>query len=122
MTALVTQFRPLTLDEPADRAVAARRVADGGIVAHAFANLYAITTRGDAGTVDRVNRLKGRPPGQVASVTGAPAALWEAWDLDRLPDGLPACRPGRCASWSTPSSRSARSASGARRRVRCPRT
>ena len=64
------------------------RLATGGIVAHAFANFYAITTRGDAETVRRVNAMKGRPPGQVGSITGSPAALWEAWDLDRLPDGL----------------------------------
>lgn len=90
MTALATSYSPATLDNPAGRAVAARQIADGGIVAHAFANFYAITTRGDAETVRRVNLLKGRPPGQVGSITGAPAAVWEAWDLDRLPDGLSA--------------------------------
>jgi hypothetical protein len=88
MTALAAPPDVLTIDEPADRAAAARRLASGGIVAHAFANLYAITTRGDAETVRRVNAMKGRPPGQVGSITGSPAALWEAWDLDRLPDGL----------------------------------
>jgi hypothetical protein len=88
MTALAAPPDVLTIDDPADCAAAARRLATGGIVAHAFANLYAITTRGDAETVRRVNAMKGRPPGQVGSITGSPAALWEAWDLDRLPDGL----------------------------------
>ena len=88
MTALATRPTELTIDDAADRATAARRLADGGVIAHAFANLYAITTRGDVDTVRRVNALKGRPPTQVGSITGSPAALWEAWDLDRLPDGL----------------------------------
>ncbi len=88
MSALAVPRDVLTIDDPADCASAARRLATGGIVAHAFANFYAIITRGDADTVRRVNALKGRPPGQVGSVTGSPAALWEAWDLDRLPDGL----------------------------------
>jgi hypothetical protein len=88
MTALAVPQDVLTIDDPADCAAAARRLATGGIVAHAFANLYAITTRADAETVRRVNVMKGRPPGQVGSITGSPAALWEAWDLDRLPDGL----------------------------------
>src|SRR5918997_5738618 len=88
MTALAAAPDVLIIDDPADRAAAARRLATGGIVAHAFANFYVITTRGDAETVRRVNGMKGRPPGQVGSITGPPGALWEAWALDRLPDGL----------------------------------
>src|SRR5918998_5422310 len=88
MTALAAPPEVLTIDDPVDCARAARRLATGGIVAHAFANFYVITTRGDADTVRRVNAMKGRPTGQVGSITGSPAALSEAWDLDRLPDGL----------------------------------
>ena len=88
MTVLATTTRPLLIDDPAACAAAARQLADGVVVAHAFANFYAITTRGDAQTMRRVNGMKGRPPGQVGSITGSPAAVWEAWDLDRLPDGL----------------------------------
>jgi hypothetical protein len=88
MTALATAVRPLLADDPGGSAAAAGQLAEGAIVANAFANFYAITTRGDAETVRRVNAMKGRPPGQVGSITGSPAALWEAWDLDRLPDGL----------------------------------
>ena len=88
MTALAARPTELTIDDAADQASAARRLADRGVIGHAFANFYAITTRGDAETVRRVNMMKGRPAGQVGSITGSPAVLWEAWDLDRLPDGL----------------------------------
>ncbi len=88
MTALAARISPSLIDDPAACATVARQLADGAVVAHAFANFYVITTRGEAETVRRVNLMKGRPPGQVGSITGSPAALWEAWDLDRLPDGL----------------------------------
>ena len=88
MTVLATTTRPLRIDDPTASTAAARQLGGGAVVAHAFANLYAITARCDAQTVRRVNAMKGRPPGQVGSITGSPAALWEAWDLDRLPDGL----------------------------------
>jgi len=71
-----------------DRDRAAELLAAGAVVAHAFANFYVITTRGDADTVRRVNVMKGRPPSQVGSITGAPAALTEVWDFDKLPAGL----------------------------------
>lgn len=78
------------ITDPEQVAEAARALAAGGDVAHAFANFYAITTRGDADSVRRVNRMKGRPADQVGSVTGPPSTLLRAWDLDRLPDALPA--------------------------------
>jgi hypothetical protein len=71
-----------------DRDHVAELLAAGAVVAQAFANFYVITTRGDAGTVRRVNVMKGRPPSQVGSITGAPAALPEVWDFDQLPAGL----------------------------------
>jgi len=71
-----------------DASWAASRLADGDTVAHAFANFYVITTKADADTVRGVNLMKGRPPGQVGSITGPPAALPAVWDLDRLPAGL----------------------------------
>jgi hypothetical protein len=77
------------ISDPAQVAGAAEALATGGaVVAHAFANFYVITTRGDADTVRRVNVMKGRPPGQVGSITGPPASLPEVWDLDRLPEPL----------------------------------
>jgi hypothetical protein len=88
MTALAARVSTALIDDPAACAAAARQLANGAVVGNAFANFYVITTRGDASTVRRVNAMKGRPPGQVGSITGSPAALWEVWDLDRLPDGL----------------------------------
>src|SRR6185312_5307780 len=66
-----------------DASWAAAQLAGGNTVAHAFANFYVITTRADADTVRGVNLMKGRPPGQVGSITGPPAALPGVWDLDR---------------------------------------
>jgi tRNA A37 threonylcarbamoyladenosine synthetase subunit TsaC/SUA5/YrdC len=71
-----------------DAAYAAQALADGKIVAHGFANFYAITTRADEHTVRRVNVMKGRPPRQVGSITGPPSAVPDVWDLSALPDGL----------------------------------
>ena len=88
MTALAAPVRQPLIDDPASCAAAARQLSAGAVVANAFANFYVITTRSDAETVRRVNVMKGRPPGQVGSITGSPAALWEVWDLDQLPDGL----------------------------------
>ena len=88
MTALAASVRPLMIEDAAACATTARQLAEGAVVAHAFANFYVITTRVEAETVRRVNVMKGRPPDQVGSITGSPAALWEVWDLDELPDGL----------------------------------
>jgi tRNA A37 threonylcarbamoyladenosine synthetase subunit TsaC/SUA5/YrdC len=67
---------------------AARALAAGSTVGVGFANLYALVSRADAVTVRRVNVRKGRPAGQVASVTTTPARILDAWDLDRLPPGV----------------------------------
>ena len=40
-----------------------------------------------------MNVMKGRPPGQVGSITGPPASIPEVWDLDRLPDAAVAAGP-----------------------------
>jgi hypothetical protein len=77
------------ISDPAHVACVADALAtQGAVVGHAFANFYVITTRGDADTVRRVNIMKGRPPGQVGSITGPPASLPEVWDLDQLPEPL----------------------------------
>ena len=63
--------------------------------AHAFANFYVIRTRGEAEHRRRVNVMKGRPPSQVGSITGAPAALTEVCrDFEKLPGGSAAVRSG----------------------------
>jgi hypothetical protein len=77
------------MSDPVHVAATAEALAtEGAVVAHAFANFYVITTRGDAETVQRVNVMKGRPPGQVGSITAPPASIPEVWDLDRLPGPL----------------------------------
>ena len=86
----VTAVRRRTvISDPAAVSRAAHALADGAVVAQAFGNFYVITTRADEPTVRGVNLMKGRPPNQVGSITGPPAALPEVWDLDRLPDRLP---------------------------------
>lgn len=72
-------------DHAAGAAVA---LAGGAVVAHGFANLYAITTRADQATVRRVNAMKGRPLDQVGSITGPPSVVHDVWDFHALPDGL----------------------------------
>ena len=88
MTITAARRRAIMTDQPAVSR-AAHALADGAVVAQAFGNFYVITTRGDEPTVRGVNLMKGRPPNQVGSITGPPAALPDVWDLDRLPDRLP---------------------------------
>lgn len=88
MTALPAWSPRPVITDPVDAARAADQLAAGFVVAHGFANFYAITTRADAETVRRVNQLKGRPADQVGSITGPPAGLADAFDLTALPTGL----------------------------------
>lgn len=84
MTAPITARRLIGRDA----GFAARALDAGAIVAHAFANFYAITTRADEATVRRVNLMKGRPPAQVGSITAPPNAIRDAWDFGELPTGV----------------------------------
>ena len=79
----------LHLECAQDVAHAADRLARGDVVAHGFANLYALTTLPDAATVRATNVLKGRPAGQVGSVTTTPSRMTSLWDLTALPGDLP---------------------------------
>ena len=83
-----TRSGPLRVTDATDVAHAAQALAAGAFVIHAFANLYALTTRGDARTVRAANEFKGRPAGQVGSVTTTPARLLWLFDLSRLTDEL----------------------------------
>lgn len=78
----------LRLTRPADASYAARELATGAVVGHGFANFYVITTRGDADTVRRVNIMKGRPAGQVGSITTTPSRIPAVWDWSQLPAPL----------------------------------
>lgn len=88
MTALPAWSPRPVITDPVDAARAADQLAAGLVVAHGFANFYALTARGDADTVRRVNRMKGRPADQVGSITGPPAGLADVFDLTALPPGL----------------------------------
>lgn len=79
----------LFVDRPEDVAVAARALAGGAVVAVAFGNFYAVVTRPDAGTVRRVNLAKGRPAGQVRSITATPGRIADLFDWSLVPHRLP---------------------------------
>jgi hypothetical protein len=85
----MTPHRKLVLSRPADLERAARAIADGAIVGHAFGNFYVITTRPDADVVRGVNLMKGRPANQVGSVTTTRELTPHLFDWSRLPAGLP---------------------------------
>lgn len=76
------------LTSAADAEAAARALAQGAVVAHGFANIYALTTRPAAETVRAVNLMKGRPLTQVGSLTTTPSRIPDVWDLGKLPVGL----------------------------------
>ncbi len=95
MTPTVPAVTRAVIDDPRDADHAAQQLADGAIVAHGFANFYAITTRPDPDTVRRVNLLKGRPANQVGSITGPPADSPTSGTSTTFPTG---CVDGRCSS------------------------
>ncbi|WP_055701695.1 MULTISPECIES: hypothetical protein [Streptomyces] len=78
-----------TLADEAAVGRAAEAVADGDAVVHGFANFYALTARGDAAVVERVNVMKGRPAGQVGSATTTPDRILSLFDWSLLPSVLP---------------------------------
>jgi hypothetical protein len=78
----------LVITEPADVRTAATRLAAGAPVAHGFGNFYAITARGDGASVRRINLMKGRPAGQVGSVTLPRRRQSRIFAWDALTGGL----------------------------------
>jgi hypothetical protein len=80
--------RQCFIDDSGDVEETAQALADGAIVAQAFANFYAITTRADEPTVRRINLLKGRPANQVGSVVTTKGHIDDLFDWRKLPDGL----------------------------------
>jgi hypothetical protein len=76
------------IDDPQDCRTAAHLLAGGAPVAHGFGNFYAITARGDAASVGRINVMKGRPASQVGSVTLPPSRHAEIFNWSSLPDEL----------------------------------
>jgi len=78
----------LVLTNPADVQRAVDALADGGVVVHGFANVYAITTRPDADVVQRFNRAHDRPTDWLGSITVPPERLPDLFDWTQLPPGL----------------------------------
>ena len=75
----------LSLSLPSDRRAAARATAGGAALFYGFGNFCALAARPDRTSVQRINRLKGRPPGQAGSVTSDPSRMALAFDWSRLP-------------------------------------
>jgi hypothetical protein len=78
----------LLLTDPTDCRRIAQALAERTVIGHGFANFYVITARADQESVRRVNVMKGRPPGQVGSITVPPSGIAELFDWSQLPAGL----------------------------------
>ncbi|MCE0534797.1 hypothetical protein LWF15_04685 [Kineosporia rhizophila] len=76
------------LGDRAAQALLADWLAAGTVVGHGFANFYAITARPEAESVQRLNRMKGRPADQPGSVTVPPSGVAGLFDWAALPGGL----------------------------------
>ena len=85
-----TDWTRVTLDlaDPHHRHLAARATALGTALFYSFGNFCALAGRAHRASVERINRLKGRPAQQVGSVTTTPERLVTVFDWTRLPDGL----------------------------------
>ncbi|MEV7592165.1 L-threonylcarbamoyladenylate synthase [Streptomyces sp. NPDC090085] len=83
-----TKEQPV-LGDAEDVRAAAEALADGCPVVHGFGNLYAVTARADRAAVERVNRMKGRPPAQAGSVTTVRGRVASLFDWSRLPERMP---------------------------------
>ena len=75
----------LSLEIPSDRRVAAHATAGGAALFYGFANFCALAAMPDKASVNRINRLKSRPPWQAGSVTSDPSRMQLAFDWRRLP-------------------------------------
>ena len=73
----------------ADRTRAAEATAEGAALFYAFGNFCALAARPDLATARAMNALKGRPRGQVGSVTTTPERTNRVfdWDAVQLPWG-----------------------------------
>jgi hypothetical protein len=78
----------LLIDDQHDVEDVAEDIADGAIVATAFANFYVLVARPQVETVRRINVLTGRPVGQVGSVTTSFDLIPTLFDWSALPSGV----------------------------------
>jgi tRNA A37 threonylcarbamoyladenosine synthetase subunit TsaC/SUA5/YrdC len=72
----------LNLASVADRRLAAIATANGAALFYGFGNFCALAARPDLASMQRVNRLKGRPLGQPGSVTTDPWRAHRVFDWD----------------------------------------
>jgi hypothetical protein len=79
----------LLIDDQHDVENVAEDLADGAIVATAFANSYVIVARPHQATVRRIHALTGRSSRQVGSVTTSFDLIPTLFDWSELPSGLP---------------------------------
>jgi tRNA A37 threonylcarbamoyladenosine synthetase subunit TsaC/SUA5/YrdC len=75
----------LSLSIASDRRAAARATAAGAALFYGFGNICALAALPGHASVRRINRLKGRPAGQVGSVTSDPSRMALAFDWSRVP-------------------------------------
>lgn len=68
----------------ADRTRAAEATAEGAALFYAFGNFCALAARPDLPTLHAMNALKGRPHGQVGSVTTTPEHTNRVFDWDAI--------------------------------------
>lgn len=85
-----TVTRILSLADAHDRRIAAAATAAGAALFYGFGNFVALAALPSAESVRRVNRLKGRLPGQPGSVTSDPSRMHLPFDWASLPPGLTA--------------------------------
>jgi hypothetical protein len=78
----------LSLADASDRRLAAAATIHGAALFYGFGNFCALAALPSRSSVERVNRLKGRPPGQAGSVTSDPSRSQLPFDWERLPRGL----------------------------------
>jgi tRNA A37 threonylcarbamoyladenosine synthetase subunit TsaC/SUA5/YrdC len=72
----------LNLSSVADRRLAAIATTNGAALFYGFGNFCALAALPDLESMQRINRLKGRPPGQPGSVTTDPWRAHRVFDWD----------------------------------------
>lgn len=81
--------RVLDLADPVDVNLAVRATQLGAALFYSFGNFCGVGAHPRLESVQRVNALKGRPSGQVGSVTTTRQRLESLFDWDRVPRELP---------------------------------
>jgi hypothetical protein len=76
----------LNLAAASDRRLAAVATTNGAALFYGFGNFCALAALPDLASMQRINALKGRPPGQVGSVTTDPWRAPHVFDWDQVAD------------------------------------